>query len=406
MWREESFSSKNEGSQRAPCQYRQDRVIRNDEDIDKMNTIVAILTGALIALALFYEAAPAQAATATHKPFIYQETLLVGDKPGIGKTIDPALVDPWGMAFQPNGVFWVADRAKGVATLYDGDGRRRAPAIVIPNPAGGPNPVAGPAGVRAGPTGLVWNPSQGFAVSGAKVRAHFILATLQGTIAAWAPNLPGEAVTVVNNARVGAVYTGLAFGVMEKGAFLYAANIHAGRIDVFDAAFRPVALPGKFLDPNIPADFAPFNVQAIGGNLVVTYARRNAAKNFVVPGKGAGFVDIFDTSGNLVRRVAAGGALNAPWGVALAPAGFGGASGKLVIGNFGDGHILAVDQTGGAVDEFRDILSGPIVVPGLWALGFGGGAGSDPRTLYFTSGLLLELDGAFGMLTAVDPLAF
>jgi len=364
-----------------------------------MNTKLASLTAALAAAILVSGTAPGKAEGATQRPLIYQQQILVGDKLGVAKRVDPMLVDPWGLAVQPNGRFWVADRAKGVATLYDGDGRRVGPALVIPEAAGR----------SAGPTGVVWNPSKSFTVPGTRSAAHFIFATLQGTIAASAPGLPGaprRAVTVVDNARFGAVYTGLAFGVTGKGAFLYAANIHAGRIDVFDSAFRPAEQPGKFIDPDIPAGFVPFNIQAVGGNLVVTYARRNAAKNFVSPGKGAGFVDMFDTSGNLVRRLAARGALNAPWGVALAPAGFGSGSGKLIVGNFGDGRLFAVNPNGGVAGELMNSRREPIVVPGLWALSFGGGASSDPRRLFFTTGLLLELDGAFGMLTPVSPLGF
>jgi uncharacterized protein (TIGR03118 family) len=362
-----------------------------------MNAKFTILTGALAVATLLSGTALAKAEGAIQKPLIYQQQYLVADKPGVARRVDPMLVDPWGLVLQPNGLFWVADRAKGVATLYDGDGRRVGPALGIPDAAGR----------QASPTGVVWNPSQSFTVPGTRSAARFIFATLQGTIAARAPDLPGapgRAVTVVDNTRFGAVYTGLAFGVTGKGAFLYAANIRAGRIDVFDSAFRPVGLPGRFLDPNIPAGFTPFNIQAIGGNLIVTYARRNAAKTFVAPGKGAGFVDMFDTSGKLVRRLAAGGALNAPWGVALAPAGFGGGSGKLIVGNFGDGRLFAVNLNGGVAGQLMNSLREPIIVPGLWALSFG--TGSDPRTLFFTTGLLLELDGAFGSLTPVGPPGF
>jgi uncharacterized protein (TIGR03118 family) len=365
-----------------------------------MNPKIPLLVATLAAVILLPSAARAQSSLT---PFLYEQTNLVADTHGIAATTDPLLVDPWGLSFQPGGPIWINDRATGVATLYDGNGSKVPASFAIPSPVGSAAPSS--------PTGLVWNPSSGFLVPGTELTSAFLFASLNGTIAAWAPNLPvapTTAVTAVDNSKVGAVYTGLAFGVNELGTFLYAANVNSGQIDVFDSSFQPASarLPGLFFDPNLPADFVPFGIHAIEGNLAVTYARQNAAKNFITPAAGAGFVDIFDTDGNLVRRLASRGPLNAPWGVALAPEGFGGASGEVIVGNFGDGHILSYDgKRGDTVNVLLDRKRQPITLPGLWSLHFGGAAVSDPRALYFTQGAGQGQHGLFGALTALHPLA-
>ena len=363
---------------------------------------IPLVAMALCAAALSSSSARAQDFGEHARAFIYQQTNLVADTPGIAVTTDPLLQDPWGLAFQPNGPFWINDRAAGVATLYDGNGTKVPAVFTIPSPAGG--------GAKFSPTGLIWNPSRGFLVPGTQLTSLFVFATFEGAIAAWAPNLPvapTDAVIAVDNSKAGASYTGLEFGVNDKGAFLYAANVKSGQIDVFDATFQPAnaKLPGHFSDPRIPAGFVPFGIHAINGNLAVTYALQNAAKNFVTPAAGAGFVDIFDTSGNLVQRLAARGLLNAPWGVATAPAGFGGASSKIIVGNFGDGRILAFDHDGDRVHLLLDQHRQPIAVPGLWSLAFGGGAISDPRTLFFTAGVGQGQHGLFGSLAPLRPFA-
>jgi uncharacterized protein (TIGR03118 family) len=365
-----------------------------------MNTKNLLAAAALAAIALLPRSVHAQAFDDFEGPLVYEETNLVADTAGTAVTTDPVLVNPWGLAFQPNGAFWINDAGSGVATLYDGNGTKVKASFTVPNPAGGVST----------PTGLVWNPSSSFLVPGTKLTSLFLFATLQGTVAAWAPNLPvapTDAVTAVDNSKAGAVYTGLEFGVNDQGAFLYAANVNSGRIDVFDSNFQPASdkLPGHFADPTLPAGFVPFGIHAIEGNLVVTYARQNAAKNFIIPASGAGVVDIFDTNGNFVQRVAAGGPLNAPWGVALAPAGFDGASGALVVGNFGDGHILAFDRKHGRADIFVNQQHSPVTLPGLWSLHFGGGAVSDPRTLFFTVGVGRGQHGLFGSLAPLQPFA-
>jgi uncharacterized protein (TIGR03118 family) len=333
-------------------------------------------------------------------PFVYTQTNLVADMPGIAVTTDPLLQDPWGLAAQPNSPFWINDRATGVSSLYDGNGAKVPATFTVPGAAGA---------AKGSPTGLVWNPSSGFLVPGTQLTSVFIFATLDGTIAAWAPHepmAPTNAVTAIDNSKAGASYTGLEFGVNDQGAFLYAANVKSGQIDVFDATFQPAGakLPGKFVDPALPAGFVPFGIHAVNGNLAVTYARQNAAKNFVTPAQGAGFVDIFDTNGNLVERLAGGGLLNAPWGVAAAPEGFGGMSGQIIVGNFGDGRVLAFGHDGDRIEIMLDKNRQPIAIPGLWSLNFGGGAVSDPRTLFFTAGTGRGQHGLFGALNPVQPI--
>jgi uncharacterized protein (TIGR03118 family) len=364
--------------------------------------IAAALTAATLIAALATSAAQAEDPLT---PFTYQRTGLVTDVAGVAGaavTIDPTLVDPWGLAFQPGGAFWVNDRGTGVATLYGGDGSKVNSTFTIPNPTGNT--------AFAGPTGMIWNPTaKSFVVPGTQLTSVFVFATLEGTIAAWAPNLPVAptvAVTAANNSKAGAVYTSLAFGVNQEGNFLYAANVNSGHIDVFDATFQPAnaKLRGNFVDPALPAGFVPFGIQPIDGNLAVTYALQNPQKNFIVPTAGAGFVDIFDTNGQLLRRLASGGPLNAPWGVTRAPDGFGGTSGQILVGNFGDGHILAYNETGDVVHALVDGQRQQITIPGLWSLHFGGGSISDPRALYFTAGVGQGQHGLFGALSPLDPL--
>jgi len=365
----------------------------------KTSAIAAVLTAAALLLTVGAQAEDPLT------PFVYKRTGLVTDTAGVAGaaiTIDPTLVDPWGLAFQPDGAFWVADQGTGVATLYGGDGTKVNATFTIPNPVAGK--------VSTGPTGMIWNPTgKSFVVPGTQLTSLFIFATLEGTIAAWAPNLPVAptvAVTAVNNSQSGAVYTGLAFGVTQQGSFLYAANVNSGHIDVFDAKFQPAngQLPGSFFDPGMPAGFVPFGIQPLDdGNLAVTYALQNPQKNFILPNAGAGFVDIFDTDGELLQRLASGGPLNAPWGVTRAPAGFGGPSGQILVGNFGDGHLLAYNETGDVVHALVDDQRQQIVIPGLWSLHFGGALASDPRALFFTAGVGQGQHGLFGALTPIDP---
>jgi uncharacterized protein (TIGR03118 family) len=207
-----------------------------------------------------------------------------------------------------------------------------------------------------------------------------------------------QAIVAVDNSKAGAVYTGLAIGSNSAGPLLFAANFSAGTIDAFDQHFAPAMLHGSFHDPLIPKGYAPFNIQNIGGQLYVMYARQDRKA-----GKGRGFVDIFDTDGNLVKRLIIRGELNLPWGVAQAPANFGQFSNDLLVGNFGNGWINAFNPKTG---KFLGSLSGqngyPLVLDKLWALAFGnGGKGGQTNQLFFTAGIQNEQHGLFGVINAM-----
>jgi uncharacterized protein (TIGR03118 family) len=331
-------------------------------------------------------------------PNTFAEEDYVSDIPGRADHLDPNLVNPWGIALSPTSPFWVADNGTGVSTLYNGEGEPvplASPLVVtVPTPLGGIPPSA--------PTGIVFNGSAGFEVAPGQP-ARFIFATEDGTISGWNPAAgPTTAILKVDNSAAEAIYKGLAIGINGSGNFLYGADFHGGAIDVFDSDFAPASLAGSFTDPSIPASFAPFNIQNIGGQLYVTYAQADPSGEDV-PGPGAGVVSVFDLDGNFIRRLASGGALNAPWGLALAPADFGPFGGDLLVGNFGDGRINAYDlSTGDLVDSLKDANGDPIEIEGLWALIFGNGAlGGDKDDLYFTAGIEDEAHGLFGEISHV-----
>ena len=330
----------------------------------------------------------------------YKVNVLVSDIPDLGgQVIDPNLKNAWGVAFSPAASpFWVADNGAGVSTLYDGAGN-------IVNLANGASPVKipGPGGPGTGtPTGIVWNPSAAFLVPGTNIQAAFIFDTEDGIIAAWGGGLMPNNEAVLAVTEPDAVYKGLAFGTNSSGAFLFATNFHDGTVDVFDQTYTRVA---RFTDPKIPAGFAPFGIQNINGNLIVTYAKQKPDKHDDMAGPGNGFVDVFDTDGHLLRRLASRGLLNSPWGVARTSFAFGRFSDDLLIGNFGDGRINAVTDPGhreGSLVPLRDTKGKPIVIDGLWTLTLGGGRGSSPSTLYFTAGPNDEANGLFGTITPVS----
>jgi uncharacterized protein (TIGR03118 family) len=326
----------------------------------------------------------------------YAQTNLVSDgSNSSAPTTDPNLTNPWGIVAFPGAPFWVADNHSGMSTLYDGAGH------IIPLVVKIPPPPSAPSGTVAAPTGIVWNPNgMAFLVSGQS--SLFIFATEDGTISAWSPAVDKlNAILQVDNSAAGAVYKGLALASNSMGLFLYATNFNAGTVDVFDSSFKPATLPGSFSDPGIPKGYAPFGIALIDGNLFVTYALQDAAKHDDQKGLGHGFVDIYDTSGNLIRRFASGGLLNSPWGIVRAPANFGLFSTRILVGNFGDGHISGFDSLGVFHGQLGDTTFKPITIPGLWGLSFGNALGSDPSKLYFTSGPNDESNGLFGYLQSV-----
>ena len=324
---------------------------------------------------------------------VFETVNLVSDQPGHAAHTDPNLVNPWGIAHSSGSPFWVSDNGAGVSTLYNGSGipqPQPTPLVVtIPPPTGGTPPSA--------PTGVVFNGTSDFASS------HFIFATEGGTIARW--NSGTDAITV-GNPPSGAVYKGLAIGSDGSANFLYATNFHAGTINVFDKNFSNVTnttFAGKFTDPALPAGFAPFGIQNIGGNLYVTYAKQDADKHDDVAGPGNGFIDVFSTAGTLMRRFASNGTLNSPWGLTIAPPGFGPFGGDLLVGNFGDGEINAFKLSNGAFDGQLLTASGtPLLIDGLWGLSTGndGNAGRSDQ-LFFTAGPDDEAHGLFGQVSLV-----
>jgi uncharacterized protein (TIGR03118 family) len=341
------------------------------------------------------------------------QTNLVSDIPGMAANPDSHLMNPWGMAFGPGGPFWVANNGTGTATLFNGQGQpfpTDSPLVVnIPI-----NPNDQPAPPNGSPTGIVFNTSKtGFSVTeGNKTGSSvFLFDTQDGTISGWNPGVD------LTNAKVGvknpgADYTGLAIGTDSHGdTLLYAADFSKGTIDVYNQNFTPVTtLAGNFSDPNIPATYKPFNIQNINGKLYVEYANVDPVTHKTNTLPGNGIVDVFTTDGTAglstgPRLINAGPSspLDAPWGVALAPADFGAFANDLLVGNFGDGHINAFDPTTGSFVGQLMISSGQAFEEDhLWALEFGlGGNGGSPNTLFFNAGINNQHDGLFGSLQAV-----
>jgi uncharacterized protein (TIGR03118 family) len=336
----------------------------------------------------------------------FTQTNLVSNVAG-AKNLDSHLKNPWGIVHSPTSPWWVSDNNGNVSTLYDGAG------TPFPPPAnGGPLVVGIPApdGTLTGtPTGIVFsgNPNDFKVTDGKKKEpSPFIFATEDGTISGWSPNVSfTQAFIAVDNSQVpnatnGAVYKGLAIAQTESGQRLYASNFRAGTVDVFDSKFNPVHKTGAFMDSEIPEGYAPFGIQAIGSRIYVTYAKQNEAKHDDLKGPHRGFVDAYSLEGKLLKRLISRGALNSPWGLALAPAGFGEFGGDLLVGNFGDGTINAYNIHSGKFDgTLSDTSGAPIVIDGLWGIAFGNGHLAGPTgTLFFAAGINDEVDGLFGTL--------
>jgi uncharacterized protein (TIGR03118 family) len=322
----------------------------------------------------------------------YAQANLVSDIPGVARITDANLVNPWGMSASPSSPLWIADNGTDVSTLYTGAINGSIPQIV-------PLVVSIPEGA---PTGTVFNPTGDFVVTvdHKSAPANFIFDSESGRITAWSNTVSGTTASVEFTDK-SAVYKGLAIAQRGGASFLYAANFHGGRIDVFNSKFAKVASPGGFDDANIPAGYAPFNIQALGGKLYVTYAEQDPARHDDVAGPGHGFVDVYDTGGHLLGRLVTRGDLNSPWGLAIAPADFGAFSGDLLVGNFGDGAIHAYDPTTGAAQgQLMNTDGNPIAIDSLWGLRFGNGTTGTPNSLLFTAGIGGEAHGLFGEITA------
>lgn len=317
---------------------------------------------------------------------------LVSDTAGPAPTADASLVNGWGLSAGPTTPWWVSNNATNTSTLYNGSGAKQALTVAVPG----------------GPTGTVFNGvATDFVITqnGKSAAARFLFATEAGMILGWSPAVnAATAIPGVDRSATGAIYKGLT----TMSDRLYATDFHNGRVDVFDAAFAPVA-SATFKDPKLPKGYAPFGIQALGGSIFVTYAKQDAQKKNETDGNGLGYVDQFTPDGALVARVASGGRKNAPpnapWGLALAPSSFGVFSGDLLVGNFGNGRISAYQDRGGGKWVYKgQIRRGDqtlVTIDGLWAIAFGNGAAAGPATtLYFASGPGGEKHGLYGSITA------
>ena len=324
----------------------------------------------------------------------YAVSVLVSDNAGIAAAHhDSNLVNPWGMAFEPTGPVWVANNGTQTSTLYDGTGAVQYLVVNLPAGTNG----------SANPTGLVYNGSSDFFVSNGvnSAAASFIYDGEGGTLSGWSATTGNTTIVKYDDGVGLAVYKGLAIAASGGSNYLYAADFYNAKVDVFDHSFTRIASAGGFTDPTLPAGYAPFGIQNIQGNIVVTYAQQSLpAKHDEVDGAGLGYVDVFTAGGTLIKRLVSAGALNAPWGIALAPANFGAFSNALLIGNFGDGHINAYNaSTGAYLGKLSTPAGAVITIPGLWAIGFGNGYASQPaNTLFFTAGSNDEADGSYGRI--------
>jgi uncharacterized protein (TIGR03118 family) len=305
----------------------------------------------------------------------YFQTNLVSNTAGMATTTDPQLLNPWGTSFLPGQDFWIANNNSGTSTLYDENGNKDTALVVtIPGATKNPNGNCSP----GCPTGNVANSGSGFG------GGQFIFDTEDGLVAIWT-GASNTATVAFDNSAGGAVYKGLA---LLSGTSLLAANFNSGKIDVLNSNFKLTPLSGSFTDPKLPAGYAPHGIHVINNQIYVAYAMQDSAKHDAMPGAGLGQVDIFDMNGNFVSTfVAAGGKLNAPWGVVATPATFGMFPNAILVGNFGDGTIDAFDTTGKFLGQITNSSNTALVNPGLWDMVFGGGGPSgNPGTLYLTAG--------------------
>jgi uncharacterized protein (TIGR03118 family) len=336
---------------------------------------------------------------------------LISDGAIPARTIDPNLINPWGVSFSPTSPFWISDNGAGLSSI---DALQHGNVMLNVRD---PVTIPSPSGDTSAPTGQVFNSfatsDNAFVLSDGKP-ATFLFATEDGTIAGWNPDAGNTAMLPVDNSSntaegdatlgIGAVYKGLAIGMVEDGSNpgprLYAANFSHGTVDMFDKSFNQV---GSITAADVPAGYAPFNVQVLDDKLYVTFAKQDSMKHDDLAGAGHGFVDVFDLNGKEMAQVGAGGNLNSPWGLAIAPSSFGSIAGDLLVGNFGDGRINIFNQnTDTSLGQLEGPNGRPITIDGLWSLTPGnGGSAGNPNTIYFTAGPNGEQDGLFGSLSVV-----
>jgi uncharacterized protein (TIGR03118 family) len=339
---------------------------------------------------------PASTPSTTTTTSTFKSTILVSDGSVAAAHVDPNLQNAWGIAFGATSPVWVSANNTQKSTLYDGNGVVQSLVVTLP-PATNAQPGS--------PTGIVANATTDFTVTAPSKPAApslFIFATLAGTIAGWSPSaLATQAITVVDNSASATEYTGLAMASNAGANTLYAADFHNGKVDMFDKNFAPITASGTFVDPNLPAGFNPFGIQAVGTTIYVAYAKLGPDGHRDQSGAGNGVVDAFDTAGHLIKRITANGLLNSPWGMAMAPANFGTFSNDLLVGNFGDGTINAFDpNTGALVGTLTQADGSKLTQTGLWGLAFGNNADSQPsNTLFFAAGPTATT-GVYGRIDA------
>jgi uncharacterized protein (TIGR03118 family) len=329
----------------------------------------------------------------------FTKSNLVSDGSATAVKTDAKLINPWGLALSPTSAMWVANSGTDTSTLYDGTGNVLTLVVTVPPGTGG----------ISRPTGMVFNSSTtDFAITAnAKTGVPpFIFASEGGVISAWSPAVNGTvAIVAFDGSSASAKYTGLAIANNGTANFLYATDFKNSKVDVFDKTYTKVTTTGGFADATLPADYAPFGIQALQVNnqtqIFVAYAKRDAISDNETIGAGLGIVNVFDTNGTFTKRlVTTGGALNAPWGIALSPTTFGTLGNALLVGNFGDGVINAYDpSTGALMGAIKDANGTPIATPGLWGIAFGNGARNQPKnTLFFAAGTNGEANGLYGRI--------
>ena len=354
------------------------------DDAPSSRPILKFCSTLIIALGLFSPAREAGAFIATN--------LVTDDQAAHSAVLtDPNLVNAWGISRTGTSPFWVSDNGTGVATLY-----RVNPITGVPSIA--PLIVSIP-----GLGNLTGQVAAG--VAGSFNGDAFLFVSEDGTVSGWRGALGTLAETLVIGSPDN-VYKGSAFQNILGNGYLYAANFHTGKIDVYKGNGAAPNLAGNFVDPGIPAGYAPFNVQDIGDKIYVTYALQNAAGDEDVSGPGHGFVSVFDNQGNFISRVGSQGTLNSPWGLALAPSSFGAYAGDLLVGNFGDGTINVFDLASNSfLAQLLASDGNPLVIDGLWGLipGSGAGNGGSSQAIYFSAGPDGESHGLFGVILVPEP---